>query len=50
MYKATPKSQVVRRESDGVVVPMIVETTQLGVGKDPYFGGAQVARGGRGHG
>ena len=50
VYKATPKSQAVQRESDGVVVPTIVETTQLGVGKDPNFGGAPVARGGRGHG
>jgi len=45
-YKATPKSRPVRRESERVVLPMIVETTQLGVGKDPYFGDARTARSG----
>jgi hypothetical protein len=50
VYKATPKSRAVRRESERVVVPMIAETTQLGVGKDPHFGGARAARDGRGHG
>jgi len=46
VYQATPKSRAVQRESERVVVPTIVETTQLGVGKDPYFGDAQAARGG----
>lgn len=50
VYKATPKSRAVQRESDGVVIPRIAETTQLGVGKDPDFGGALAARDGRGHG
>ena len=45
-YKATPKSGAVRRESERVAVPMIAETTQLGVGKGPHFGGVHVARDG----
>jgi len=45
-YKATPKSGAVQRESEGAVVPMIVETTELGVGKGPHFGDARSARGG----
>lgn len=38
--RATPKSRGVRRESERVTVPTIVETTELDVGKDPHFGGA----------
>lgn len=45
-YKAHPKSRAVQRESERVIVPMIVETTELGVGKDPHFGDARVARDG----
>ena len=45
-YKAKPKSRAVQRESERVVVPMIVETTQLGVGKGPHFGDARAARDG----
>jgi hypothetical protein len=45
-YKATPKAGAVRRESDGVVVPvMAVQHNAVG-GKDPDFGDARVARGG----
>ena len=46
VYKATPKSRAVRRQSERVVVPVIVETTELGVGKDPYFGDVQAAKDG----
>lgn len=49
-YKATPKSGAVRRESERAIVPKIVETTELGVGKAPHFGDARAARGGSGHG
>ena len=45
-YKATPKARAVRRESERGIVPRTVETTQLDVGKAPYFGDARVARGG----
>jgi hypothetical protein len=45
-YKANPKSRAVRRESERGVVPRIAETTQLGVGKAPHFGGARAARDG----
>jgi hypothetical protein len=45
-YKATPKSRAARRESEWVIVPAIAETTELGVGKDPHFGDARVARDG----
>ena len=46
-YKATPKARAVRRESErAIAVPMTAETTQLGRGKGPHFGGAHVARDG----
>ncbi len=28
---------VERRESEGVIIPMISKTTELVLGKDPYF-------------
>jgi len=49
-YKATPKSRAVRRQSERDIVPRIAETTQLGEGKAPHFGGARAARDGSGHG
>ena len=49
-YKPHAKAGMVRRESERGIVPMIVETTQLGVGKAAHFGDARVARDGRGHG
>ena len=45
-----PKAGAVRRESERGIIPRIVETTELGVGKAPHFGDARVARDGRGHG
>jgi hypothetical protein len=45
-YKATPKAQVVQRESERGIVPTISETTELGVGKAPDFGDARTAKGG----
>jgi hypothetical protein len=45
-YKATPKAGAVRRESERGIVPVIAETTELGVGKAPHFGGARAARDG----
>jgi hypothetical protein len=46
-YKATPKSRAVRRESErAIFVLMTAETTQLGRGKGPHFGGARAARDG----
>ena len=49
-YKPKAKSGAVRRESERGIVPRIVETTQLGVGKAAHFGDARAARDGRGHG
>ena len=46
VYKATPKSRAVQRESERDIVPMIAETTELGVGKDPHFGDAQAVKDG----
>lgn len=34
---ASMKLFVERRESEGVIVPMISKTTKLVLGKDPYF-------------
>jgi hypothetical protein len=45
-YKAIPKAGAVRRESERVIVPMIVGTAEPGVGKDPHFGDAHPVRGG----
>ena len=49
-YKPKAKSGAVRRESERGIVPRIVETTHLDVGKAAHFGDARVARDGRGHG
>ncbi len=45
-YKPHAKAGMVRRESERGIVPMIVETTQLGVGKAAHFGEARAARDG----
>jgi hypothetical protein len=45
-YKPHAKAGTVRRESERGIVPMIAETTQLGVGKAAHFGDARVARDG----
>jgi hypothetical protein len=45
-YKPKAKAGTVRRQSERGIVPMIAETTQLGVGKAAHFGDARVARDG----
>jgi hypothetical protein len=49
-HKATPKSRVVRRESERAIVLMIRATTERRKGKGPHFGDARAARDGLGHG
>ena len=45
-YKATPKAGAVRRESDGVVVPLMAVQHNAAGGKGPDFGGVCAARSG----